>query len=413
MAVATQAPSPPRSHRLVGGQTRRWATSPLADSYLIIFATVILCGIGSLMVLSASGVIAQAAGRSPYYYVLRHLMFLGLGLVGAVVASQITPPVLRRLAWPGLAGAVILLMLVISPLGQNVNGNTNWLRLGPVTFQPSEFAKLALVVWAGAIFHLRRGRLHEPGKLLIPFAPAAGLILGLVLAGRDLGTAVIIAMIAMAILYFVGASWRVLLPCVLIGAIGAAYFVLGSANRSRRIQVFLHPEANPDAASQPMSAIYALASGGWWGTGLGAGRQKWGGLKDGAHTDYIFAVLGEELGLFGVLVVLSMLALLSFVGLRVALKSDKAFNRVVAAGITAWFSLQALVNIMVVMHLLPVLGVPLPLISSGGSALVSCLVGVGILVALARDTPEARAYRASKKSSADRPRMTSVMAVGR
>src|SRR5690606_22401621 len=132
----------------------------------------------------------------------------------------------------------------------------------------------------------------------------------------------------------------------------------GSSNRMSRIMVFLDPQSNTDLSSQPMAALYALASGGWWGLGLGASKQKWGGLKDAAHTDYIFAVIGEELGLFGVLLVIAMVALLARAGFSIALKSDKIFNRIVAAGITAWFLIQALINIGVVLHLLPVLGVP-------------------------------------------------------
>ena len=179
-----------------------------------------------------------------------------------------------------------------------------------------------------------------------------------------------------------------------------------------RIAIFLDPQSNTDLSSQPMAALYALASGGWWGLGLGASKQKWGGLKDGAHTDYIFAVIGEELGLFGILLIVAMFALLGWAGLEIAMRSDKMFNRVVAAGITGWFLVQATINIFVVMHLLPVLGVPLPFVSYGGSALIASLMAVGVLLSLARDTPDARAYLASRKAPA-RPRMTSVMAASR
>ena len=179
-----------------------------------------------------------------------------------------------------------------------------------------------------------------------------------------------------------------------------------------RISIFLDPQSNTDLSSQPMAALYALASGGWWGAGLGASKQKWGGLKTGAHTDYIFAVIGEELGLFGVLLVIGLFALLGWAGLEVALRSDKLFNRIVAAGITGWFMVQAVINIMVVMHLLPVLGVPLPFMSYGGTALMASLMAAGVLLALARNTPTARAYRASRKTTS-RPRMTSVMAASK
>ena len=236
-------------------------------------------------------------------------------------------------------------------------------------------------------------------------------MLALILAGRDLGTGLIFGAMIFSLLFFVGTSLRILVPS-LLAAIGVVLvLVLGSENRMARFMAFFDPQANPDLASQPLSALYALASGGWWGLGLGAGKQKWGGLKDGAHTDFVFAVLGEELGLFGVLLVIGLFALLMRSGFQVALKSDQLFNRIAASGVTAWFLLQAIVNIMVVMNLLPVLGVPLPFISSGGSALMANLLAVAVLLACARDTPDARAYLENRRRGAG-PRMTSVLAAG-
>ncbi len=303
---------------------------------------------------------------------------------------------------------MVLLILVVV-MGAEINGNRNWLAFGRFQFQPSEFAKLALVVWCGAVFHIKRGRLHEPAQLAIPLVPLGGLILALVLAGRDLGTGLIIGAILVMVLFFVGTSMRVLVPlgALALGLVGL--LVYGSGNRMDRISIFLNPESNTDLSSQPMAALYGLASGGWWGLGLGASKQKWGGLKTGAHTDYIFAVIGEELGLFGVLLIIALFALLGWAGLEVAIRSDAMFNKVVAAGITGWFLVQAVINIFVVLHLLPVLGVPLPFVSYGGSALLSSLMAVGVLLALARDTPDARAFIASRSRKA-RPRMTSVMA---
>ncbi|AQP46007.1 putative lipid II flippase FtsW [Tessaracoccus flavus] len=382
----------------------------MAPYYFIAGSVTILVVIGSLMVLSASSVLAQATQDGPYYFAIRQLQFLGAGLVFAIALSRTPPALLRRIGWLVWALAVVLLILVQTPLGVTVNGNTNWLEIGPVQFQPSEFAKLALIVWCGTVFHLKRGRLHEPAQLAVPLVPLGGLILALVLAGRDLGTGLIVGLIMVLILWFIGTSLRVLIP---MGAAALGLVVLlvyGSGNRMSRISVFLDPQSNTDLSSQPMAALYALASGGWWGLGLGAGKQKWGGLKDGAHTDFIFAVIGEELGLFGVLLVVGLFALLGWAGLEVAMRSDKMFNRVVAAGITGWFLVQAIINIFVVLHLLPVLGVPLPFISYGGSALMAGLMATGVLMALARDTPSARAYLATRAPRAARPRMTSVMA---
>lgn len=406
--MASVATSPARL--TIWSQVKALAASPMAPFYFIGASVTVLVSVGLLMVLSASSALALYNDVSPYYYVTRQLMFAGIGIVGAIIFSRVKPDVLRRLGWPAWALAVALLVLVLSPLGAHSRGNQNWLVLGPgIQFQPSEFAKLALIVWCGAVLHMKRGRLHEPAQLAIPLIPFGGLILALVLAGKDLGTGLIVGLILVLILWFIGTPWRVMLPLAAAAGALVALLVYGSGNRMSRIGIFLDPQSNTDASSQPVSALYALASGGWWGVGLGAGRQKYGGLKDNAHTDFIFAVLGEELGLFGVLLVIGLFALLGWAGLATAMRSDKMFNKVVACGITGWFLSQAVINIFVVMHLLPVLGVPLPFISYGGSAMMSTLMATGVLLALARDTPDARAYLASRKRKS-RPRMTSVMA---
>ncbi|WP_077685751.1 putative lipid II flippase FtsW [Tessaracoccus aquimaris] len=406
--MATDATSPARL--TIWSQVKALAGSPMAPYYFIAASVSILVGLGTLMVLSASSAYALHNQVDPYYYVTRQLVFVVAGIVFAVIFSRIKPDLLRKLGWPAWALAVVLLILVLSPLGQHSRGNQNWLALGPgVQFQPSEFAKLALVVWCGAVFHLKRGRLHEPAQLAIPLIPLGGLILALVLAGKDLGTGLIIGLILVLVMWFIGTPLRVMIPLGTAAAVLVGLLVYGSGNRMSRISIFLDPQSNTDLSSQPMSALYALASGGWWGLGLGASRQKYGGLKDNAHTDFIFAVIGEELGLFGALLVIGLFALLGWAGLAVAMRSDKMFNKVVASGVTGWFLSQAVINIFVVMHLLPVLGVPLPFISYGGSAMLACLMGTGVLLALARDTPDARAYLASRKKKS-RPRMTSVMA---
>jgi cell division protein FtsW len=408
--MATDAVTPARPITL-WSQVKVLAASPMAPFYFIVTSVAVLVGVGFLMVLSASSVVAQVEKGDPYYYTVRHFGFLVAGVVAALILSRIKPAHLRRLGWPAWALAVGLLILVVL-FGAEINGNRNWLQLGPIQFQPAEFAKLALVVWCGTVFHIKRGRLHEPAQLAIPLVPLGGLILALVLAGRDLGTGLIIGVMLALVLFFVGASMRVLVPLGAAALVLVGLLIYGSGNRMDRIAIFLNPESNTDLSSQPMAALYALASGGWWGLGLGASRQKWGGLKTGAHTDYIFAVIGEELGLFGVLLIIALFALLGWAGLEVAMRSDAMFNKVVAAGITGWLLIQAVINIFVVLHLLPVLGVPLPFVSNGGSALLASLMAVGVLLALARDTPDARAFIAARKKKS-RPRMTSVMAATR
>ena len=397
------------------GQIRSLLDAPLAPYYFVIASVGFLVGIGTLMVLSSSAVIAQSWGLSPYYYAVRQVVFLVLGLAGAFVLGRFTLGALMRLGWLTWALATVLLILVLSPLGVEVAGNQNWLALGPVQIQPSEFAKLALIVFAATVLHRKRRLLHEPFHLAWPFIPLSLVLLFLVLAGRDLGTGIIMAAIFALLLWFVGTPLRILVPLGAMALGLVALLVYGSANRMSRIQIFLDPSSNTDLSSQPMSALYALASGGWWGLGLGASRQKWGGLKTGAHTDYIFAVIGEELGLFGVLAVIVAFGLLAYAGFEIARRSDTVFGRLAAAGITGWFLVQAIINIFVVMHLLPVLGVPLPFVSYGGSALLANLLAVGVLLACAKQTPEAQRYLRSKKrrKQGGRRRMTSVMAASK
>ncbi|MEO7587460.1 MAG: putative lipid II flippase FtsW [Arachnia sp.] len=411
MAIAIDTTAPPRSTEAPTGLRALFA-SPLADFYLVTFSVTILCAIGAMMVLSASSVLAQADGRSPYYYASRQVIFMAVGVVGAALISRLNPRVLQRMGWAGWFVSMLGLLLVLSPLGHSVNGNQNWINIAGFTFQPSEFAKLGLIMWAAAVWHTKRGRLHEVPQLLIPFVPGAGILLALILAGKDLGTGIVVGIVVVALLFFIGTSLRVLVPSVIVGVTGMLLLVIGSGNRMARVNVFLNPESNTDLSSQPMAAVYALASGGWWGLGLGASKQKWGGLKDAPHTDFIFAVIGEELGLFGVLVVIAMFALLARAGFSIALRSDRLFNRILTSGITAWLMVQGLINIMVVMHLLPVLGIPLPFVSSGGSALLANLLAVGVLLACARDTPEARRHLAGRRR-VTRPRMTSILAAGR
>ncbi len=408
--MAVEAPSGPRTSS-TRHQLRALVDAPMAPYWFIIASVGFLVGLGTLMVLSASAPLAQGWNYSPYYFAIRQFSFLIVGLLGAWVLSKFSIDFLIRIGWPAWALATVLLILVISPMGVHNYGNQNWLAIGPIQIQPSEFAKLAIVVFSAAVLHRKRHLIHDLRHLVWPFGLCT-VVLMLVLAGRDLGTGMIVAAILALVLWFVGTPIKLLLPFGILAATLVGLLVYGSGNRMDRIKIFLDPASNSDLAAQPMSALYALASGGWWGLGLGASKQKWGGLKTAAHTDYIFAVIGEELGLFGVLAVILAFALIAFAGFQIALRSDSLFGRIAAGGITGWCLTQAIINIFVVLHLLPVLGVPLPFLSYGGSALLANLLGVGVLLACAKATPEARRYLAAKKRkrSNKRPRMTSVMA---
>jgi cell division protein FtsW len=274
--------------------------------------------------------------------------------------------------------------------------------------QPSEFAKLAMIVWAADVLARKDKLLDQPKHLLVPFLPVTGLLIMLVVFQGDAGTAVVMAGIVAGVLWIVGAPMRIFASIGIVGLLGVVFLFVTSPNRMTRLFAFLNPTADQSGANlQSTVAMQGIASGGWWGVGLGASRQKWGSLPE-AHTDFIFAVIGEELGLFGSLAVLGLFLVLGFAGLRIASRSDDKFSRYLAAGITSWFMVQALINLGVVLRLLPIAGVPLPLLSYGGSALMSNLIAVGVLITCARNEPAAR-KALDRTPKPMRPEMTTVV----
>lgn len=408
---ARRRPEAPES---LADSASAWLAHPLADVVLVTVPAAILMGLGVLMVWSASTVFAYTQFQDAFYFMQRHLVFLGVALFAGWVASRVSPDRLRMLAWPAYLLTGVLLLLTFTPLGYGVGGNKNWLNLGGsismLRLQPAELAKLAIVVWGGAVLATKRRLLTQPKHLLVPFVPLSALLIVLVVLQGDLGTALILSALLMAVLWIVGAPWPVLGGFALAGAAGLGALAVATPSRVARIFGFLDPAADPSGINhQPIQALYGLATGGWLGVGLGESRQKWGSLSQ-AHTDYVLAVIGEELGVFATLAVLGLFVVLAWGGVRIALRTSTFFGRIVAAGITTWLLLQALVNIMVVLRLLPVLGVPLPFVSYGGSALLANLCALGILVACARDEPDAKAWlRRRAKSRAPRRRLSAVL----
>jgi len=399
----------------LAGTASGWLNHPMADVVLAVVPTAILLGLGALMVWSASTVFSYRQFGDAYYFMQRHLVFLVVAVVAGFIASRVPPAQLRTLGWVayGLAG-VLLCLTFVPGLGYGVGGNNNWINLGGegsmVRIQPAELAKLALVVWGSAVLANKRKLLDEPKHLVVPFVPFSLLLIGLVVLQKDLGTAIILGALMLALLWCVGAPWRVLGGLMGLVAIGAAVLVTTNTSRIARILGFLDPTSDPTGINhQPMQALYGLATGGWLGVGLGRSRQKWGSLAE-SHTDYVLAIIGEELGLIGTLVVLVLFVVLAWAGVRIALRSSTYFTRWVSAGITAWLLMQALINIMVVLGLLPVLGVPLPFLSYGGSALLANVMAVGILVACARDEPDARAWlRRRAQAKAPKRRLSAIL----
>jgi cell division protein FtsW len=372
---------------------------PLTSYHLLVGCTSLLLALGLVMVLSASSVEAYRDSHDSLSIFQKQLLWAVIGLPLMWVVSRLPVRWLRRLAIPMVLVAVGLLFLVLLPgFGVTVNGNRNWINFGgPFRVQPSEAAKLALVVWGADLLARKQRLLTQWRHLLVPLLPVAGLLVMLVLAGNDLGTDVVLLAILTALLFVVGAPTRLF---VLLGGGMLAGIVLLSVtapHRLDRFRTWLNPDADYLGAGwQAVHARFALGSGGWWGLGLGAGREKWGGLPE-AHTDFIFAVIGEELGLIGTIAVLLLFGLLVYAGLRIALRADDLFVRLAAAGATAWITVQALVNIGAVLGVLPIAGVPLPLVSYGGSSLLPTLVALGMLVSFARHEPGAREALAARR----------------
>ena len=378
---------------------KRTLDRPLTSYHIVLGVSALLLSLGLLMVLSASSVLSLRQYGSSYAIFGRQAMWVVIGVPLAWAVSRLPQRVVRYLSWPGLAAAAVLIALTyLDGVGVLVNGNRNWISLGgPVQLQPSEFAKLALVLWLADVY-ARKGRLlREWRHLLVPMAPVSLVVVMLVIGQGDLGTALVLLGIVLGMLWVVGAPARLFGGAFLVVAVGV--FALATTERERvaRLTGFLDPLAEYGTGGwQASHGFFALATGGLWGRGIGASSQKWGGLPE-AHTDYIFAIIGEEFGLFGTLAVLALFATLAYVGIRIAARSRDPFVRYASAGIVVWLLGQAMINIGMVLGLLPVIGIPLPLISYGGSALVPTLVALGMLMSFARNEPGAEAALRSRR----------------
>ncbi len=291
----------------------------------------------------------------------------------------------RRLSGPLLIVSVALLLVALHPTaGSSVYGASRWIGLGPFTIQPSEIAKLALVAFAATVLTRKEGKLDNWIHLALPLGPIVLMIAAIVMLQRDLGTTIVIVGSVLMMLFVAGARLRHLLVTGVVTLGGLVYLIFGTAYRRARFLSFFDPWEDPlNHGFQLIQGLIALGSGGWFGVGLGASRQKWAYLPN-AHTDFIFAVLGEELGLFGEFVVLILFGAMIYAGVRIAVRAPDTFGRLLAAGLTSWIGLQAIVNLGAVTGLLPITGVPLPFVSFGGSALIVTLAAVGVLASIAR-----------------------------
>ena len=353
--------------------------------YLILGSTLALTAIGIMMVLSASSVEAIAAGESPYTAALKQGLFAGIGLFGMFLLSRVNVVWLKRGAWFAIIAAFVLLVLVLL-VGRSALGNKNWIDVGPFTFQPSEAAKLALALWMATVLDRKAKLLSQAKHALVPVVlPGAAGVIGLILVGNDLGTAMIVMMITAAALFFAGVRLYLFGIAGAFIAVGTAVMAITSPNRMCRILSWSGQTCadGSDLNYQSTNGLYGLASGGWFGVGLGQSRQKYSWIPE-AHNDFIFAIIGEELGLVGTLVVLVLFAILGTAIYRVVVAQKDMFHRVLAGTIMVWLLGQATVNMAVVTGLAPVVGIPLPFISYGGSALLMSLCAIGVVLSLAR-----------------------------
>jgi len=363
---------------------------PLTSYYLILGITTLLLGLGLVMVLSTSSVQQLDQGGSPYSGFQHQLIGVALGLPCMWLAARCAPTVFRAAAYPLMFIAVLGLLLT-PVIGTYSGGATREIVFGPVAFQASELAKLAFLLW-GADLLARKEKLAQLDDwrlLLIPLLPGAGILCMLVMLGDDLGTTFVLLLIFLALLWVVGTPLRLYLG--MLGLIGLALLLLIVVARYRlgRLTSFFGPQGSPTGAQmQSIQGKWAVGSGGWFGVGLGASRQKWGWVPDDT-TDFIFAIIGEELGLIGTLCVSLLYGGLAFAGLRVARRAQDTFSRLAAAGATVWIVGQAIVNIGAVIGLIPITGVPLPLVSSGLSNLVVTMVTLGMLMSFAKREPGA------------------------
>ncbi|NLJ34399.1 MAG: stage V sporulation protein E [Firmicutes bacterium] len=356
-----------------------------APDFIIFFAAITLLGIGVIMVFSASSVTAAGLRNDAYFYLKRQALWAGLGVIAMVIFMNINYRFWQRAGKFILVVTIILLLLVLIPeLGKEGLGARRWLELGPVNVQPSEIAKLSLVIFLAGYLTNKGEDIRKFWEGLFPALLLLGGTFLLILKQPDLGTAAALTGTLVLMLFSAGAKFSHLLGLGLAALPGVYFAIVGKEYRASRFLSFLDPGADPLGSGYHLiQSLYALGSGGPVGLGLGRSRQKWYYLPE-RHTDFIFAIIGEELGFLGAIFVLLLFLLFAWRGFRIAITAPDNFGSLLAVGITTMISLQALVNIGVVTGSLPITGIPLPLISYGGSSLLPSLAGIGILLNISR-----------------------------
>ncbi|WP_217135732.1 FtsW/RodA/SpoVE family cell cycle protein [Leucobacter chinensis] len=380
--------------RVAHAPPKRSPLTRLRGALLGIVALLVIVGV--TMVQSAGQVTAIAAGANPYGGLMRQGGFAVVGLVGMAILSRVRLATIRRYSWVALLIGFALQLLVYTPLGHEAGGNRNWLRLGPMSLQPAEFMKFVLVVWVSTVLATKRQLLGRWVHVVIPVIPVVALSMFINVMGGDLGTLMIITALVFGCLFFAQVRLRFLGSIALIALVGIGVMTLIKPNRVFRVMHFLEVDCFVDTEHaydmcwQSLNGFWALANGGVTGTGLGGSRAKWFWLPE-ADNDFIFAVLGEELGLLGGVALLGLFVALVWVLLRIMHHCDDPFAWSLIGGTATWIAAQMTVNVAVVLGFVPVLGVPLPFISAGGTSLVSALLAMGVVFACIREQVNADA----------------------
>ncbi|CAM4410498.1 Cell division protein FtsW [Mycobacterium basiliense] len=389
-----------------GPRTRfgAWLGRPMTSFHLIIAVAALLTTLGLIMVLSASGVRSYDDDGSAWVIFGKQVLWTIVGLVGCYVGLRMSVRFLRRVAFSGFAFTIVLLVLVLIPgIGKEANGSRGWFVVAGFSMQPSELTKMAFAVWGAHLLAARRMERASLREMLIPLVPAAVVALALIVAQPDLGQTVSLGIILLGLLWYAGLPLRVFVSSLAAAVISAAILAMSAGYRSDRVRSWLDPDNDPqDSGYQARQAKFALAHGGIFGDGLGQGVAKWNYLPN-AHNDFIFAIIGEELGLVGALGLLGLFGLFAYTGMRIARRSADPFLRLLTATVTLWVLGQAFINIGYVIGLLPVTGLQLPLISAGGTSTATTLSMIGIMANAARHEPEAvAALRAGRDDKVNR-----------
>ena len=376
-----------------------WLNRPLTSFHLIVSVTALLTTLGLIMVLSASGVRSYGADGSAWVIFDKQVVWTVVGLIAFYISLRTPVRVIRRLAFPAYAFTIILLVLVLIPgIGNLANGSRKWFVVAGLSMQPSELAKIAFAIWGAHLLATRRLERASLREMLVPLVPGALIALVLIVAQPDLGQTVSMGIILLALLWYAGLPLKVFVSSLSAVVVAGAVLAMSAGYRSDRVRSWLDPDNDPqDTGYQARQAKFALAHGGVFGDGLGQGVAKWNYLPN-AHNDFIFAIVGEELGLIGALGLLGLFGLFAYTGMRIARRSADPFLRLLTATTTMWVLGQAFINIGYVIGLLPVTGLQLPLISAGGTSTAAVLFMIGIMANAARHEPEAVAVLRTGRS---------------